>query len=100
MPKPLRLAVDTGGTFTDLVVEGHEQGLRFFKRATTPHDPVEGLLDVLGAAAAHFELTVRELLARTDLFVFGTTRATNAVVTGSTARTAFLTTAGHPDTLL
>jgi N-methylhydantoinase A len=96
----LRLAVDTGGTFTDLVVEGDARGLRFFKRATTPDDPIEGLLDVLAAAAAEFETSRRDLLDRTDLFVFGTTRATNAVVTGSTARTAFFTTKGHPDILL
>ena len=99
MNRPLRLAVDTGGTFTDLVVEGDTRGLRFFKRAT-PHDPVEGLLDVLAAAGEGFGCSRRELLARADLFVFGTTRATNAVVTGSTARTAFLTTEGHPDVLL
>lgn len=100
MTAALRLAADTGGTFTDLVVEGDERGLRFFKRATTPDDPVEGLLDVLAAAADDFGTSRRELLGRTDLFVFGTTRATNAVVTGSTARTAFLTTKGHPDILL
>ncbi|HJU48641.1 MAG TPA: hydantoinase/oxoprolinase family protein, partial [Gaiellaceae bacterium] len=41
-----------------------------------------------------------DLLARGELFVFGTTRATNAVVTGSTARTALLVTRGHPDILL
>lgn len=100
MTRTLRLAVDTGGTFTDLVVEGDSRGLRFFKRATTPADPVEGLLDVLAAAAADFETSRSELLARADLFVFGTTQATNAVVTGSAARTAFLTTKGHPDILL
>ena len=46
---------------------------------------------MLAAAAAEFEPTERP--ARPDRsLVFGTTRATNAVVTGSTARTAFLTT--------
>jgi N-methylhydantoinase A len=96
----LRFAVDTGGTFTDLVVEGDRRGLRFFKRPTTPDDPVRGLLDVLAAAADDFSVTTQELLGRGDLFIFGTTRATNAVVTRSTARTAFLTTRGHPDILL
>jgi N-methylhydantoinase A len=96
----LRFAVDTGGTFTDLVVEGDPRGLRFHKRPTTPDDPVVGLLDVLAAAAEDFGGSRRELLERGDLFVFGTTRATNAIVTGATARTAFLTTQGHPDILL
>jgi N-methylhydantoinase A len=96
----LRFAVDTGGTFTDLVVEGSGPLLRFYKRPTTPTDPVEGLLDVLGAAAADHGLPRQELLAKGDLLVFGTTRATNAVVTGTTARTALLCTQGHPDVLL
>jgi N-methylhydantoinase A len=96
----LRFAVDTGGTFTDLVIEGETQALRFYKRPTTPDDPVVGLLDVLGAAAADFGVTRRELLARGEIFIFGTTRATNAVVTGTVAKTALLTTQGHPDILL
>jgi N-methylhydantoinase A len=74
--------------------------LRFFKRPTTPDDPVRGLLDVLDVAAADFGVGRAELLARGELFIHGTTRATNAIVTGSTARTAFLTTQGHPDILL
>src|SRR4051812_20745510 len=98
-PGSLRFGVDTGGTFTDLVVEGDPGGLRLFKRPTTPDDPVRGLLDVLGAAAQELGTTTRELLARGDLFLFGTTRATNAIVEGATARTALLVTAGHPDIL-
>jgi N-methylhydantoinase A len=98
-PGTLRFGVDTGGTFTDLVVEGDPGGLRLFKRPTTPDDPVRGLLDVLGAAAHELGTTTRELLARGDLFLFGTTRATNAIVERATARTALLVTAGHPDIL-
>jgi N-methylhydantoinase A len=55
---------------------------------------------VLGAAAGDHELSLHELLGRCELLVFGTTRATNAVVTGTTARTALLCTKGHPDVLL
>ena len=83
----LRFAVDTGGTFTDLVVEGEALGVRFYKRPTTPDDPVIGLVDVIGAAADDLGLSAADLLGRGDLFIFGTTRATNAVVTGTTART-------------
>ena len=61
----LQLACDTGGTFTDLVVEGLDGGLRFYKRPTTPDDPVRGLLDVIGAAARDLGSGVEELLART-----------------------------------
>ena len=48
----LHFAVDTGGTFTDLVVDGNGVPPRFYKRSTTPADPIEGLLAVFAAAAA------------------------------------------------
>ena len=96
----LTFAADTGGTFTDLVVNSAGGAARLYKRPTTPHDPVVGLFDTLGAAAADFGASVPELLGRSDLFVFGTTLATNAIVTSNTARTALLVTGGHPDILL
>ena len=98
--KRIRLAVDTGGTFTDLVVDEVGNAPRFFKRSTTPSDPVTGVFDTLTAAAEDLNISVNHLLERSDLFIFGTTRATNAIVTGSTAKTALLVTEGHPDILL
>ncbi len=95
----LRFAVDTGGTFTDLVVEDGDR-LWLFKAPTTPADPVAGVLEVLAIAAEALGCSRRALLGRGDLFVHGTTTATNAVITGHTAKTAFLTTAGHPDILV
>ncbi len=96
---PMRFAVDTGGTFTDLVIENGDR-LSLFKAPTTPDNPVEGIIDVLGVAAGAFGCSLGCLLEQGELFVHGTTIATNAVVTEQTARTAFLTTAGHPDVLL
>src|SRR5690242_19969923 len=75
----MSFACDIGGTFTDLVTDVGSGPLRFYKRPTTPADPVEGLFDVISAAAADLDLSVRELLGRGDLFVHGTTRATNAI---------------------
>lgn len=98
--RDLRFGVDTGGTFTDLVIEGLPEGLRFFKQPTTPDDPIRGLLDVVGFAAEKLAMDSRELLARCASFVHGTTRATNAIVEGATAKTAFITTEGHRDILL
>ena len=52
-------------------------------------------------AAADYGLDARAtFLGRGEMFIHGTTRAINAILTGSTARTAFLTTEGHPDILL
>jgi N-methylhydantoinase A len=95
----LRMAVDTGGTFTDLVIEGLD-GLRSYKSPTTPDDPIRGVLDVVELAAADLDVAPDQLLGRTELFIHGTTRAINAILTGHVARTAFLTTRGHPDILL
>ncbi|MEZ5905460.1 MAG: hydantoinase/oxoprolinase family protein [Geminicoccaceae bacterium] len=95
----MRLACDTGGTFTDLVVERGDE-IRQFKSSTVPADPVQGVLDVLGLAAAAHGLDRAAFLAEATTFIHGTTRAINAILTGNTARTAFLTTKGHPDVLV
>jgi N-methylhydantoinase A len=96
----LRFAIDTGGTFTDLLVEDERGRLRLYKVPTQPADPVAGALAVLNVAADDLGLERRDLLGRADLLVHGTTIGTNAVLTGRTAKTAFLTTAGHPDVLV
>ncbi|MEK9832276.1 MAG: hydantoinase/oxoprolinase N-terminal domain-containing protein, partial [Rhodospirillaceae bacterium] len=96
----MRFAVDTGGTFTDLIVEDDENGLHMYKASTTPDDPINGVLDSLKLAAEDFGLEIDALLAKGDLFIHGTTHAINAIVTGNTAKTAFLTTEGHRDILV
>ncbi|HVY58126.1 MAG TPA: hydantoinase/oxoprolinase family protein [Xanthobacteraceae bacterium] len=95
----MRLACDTGGTFTDLVVEDGDE-IQLFKASTTPDDPVRGVLDAIQLAAAHYRMERSQLLAKTSMFIHGTTRAINAILTGNTAKTAFLTTEGHPDILV
>src|SRR5579863_4890528 len=96
----MRFAVDTGGTFTDLIVEDDAGALHMYKAPTTPADPIQGVLDSLRIAAEDFGLAQRDLLARGKLFVHGTTHAINAIVTGNTAKTAFLATEGHRDILV
>jgi N-methylhydantoinase A len=96
----VRFAVDTGGTFTDLVIEDDGGSLSIHKSATVPSDPVQGILDVFEVAAKARGTTSHELLAGGSHLIHGTTRGLNAVLTGATAKTAFLTTAGHPDILV
>jgi N-methylhydantoinase A len=96
----MRFAVDTGGTFTDLLVEDDRERVRMFKAPTTPADPVTGIMDAVAIAAESMARSVEDLLAAGEMFIHGTTHAINAVITGNTARTAFLTTAGHPDVLV
>jgi N-methylhydantoinase A len=95
----VRCAIDTGGTFTDLALE-HDGEVRIFKCSTTPEDPILGILEVLALAAAGLGIEREELLARITMLIHGTTRATNAVLTGNTAKTALITTLGHCDVLL
>ena len=48
----LRVAVDIGGTFTDLIAfDERSQQIRHAKTLTTPRDPVEGILDCMRKAA-------------------------------------------------
>jgi N-methylhydantoinase A len=96
----LRAAVDTGGTFTDLLLDDGEGALRQFKAPTTPEDPLQGVLDVLDVAADALGISRRGLLARLTGFLHGTTRPINAVLTGTTAPTALIVTHGHPDILV
>ena len=84
-----RLAVDIGGTFTDLVLET-PQGTRSHKLLTTPEAPERAVLD--GAA----KLLRGEALT---LVLHGTTLATNALIERKGARTALVTTEGFRDSI-
>ncbi len=95
-----RISVDTGGTFTDLVVAAHDGGLVIGKALTSAERAFVGIREGLEQVAQDIGVSVAELLAETDVFTYGTTRATNAIVEGKTARTAFFTTEGFPDVLL
>lgn len=85
---PARIGIDTGGTFTD-VVRWSRQGLTVHKLPSTPRDPGLAVLQGLAAVRATPDEPV-------DV-VHGTTVGLNAVLTGSTARTALLTNAGFED---
>jgi N-methylhydantoinase A len=91
----LRLAVDIGGTFTDVVLEGPPGGRVTRKVLTTPGRPEEGVLS--GVRATLADASVR--LADIAVFVHGTTLATNAVIERRGARTALLATEGFRDVL-
>lgn len=95
----MRLATDTGGTFTDLIVEADDGSIELYKSSTTPRDPVQGVLDALELAARAHREPLARFLARADTFIHGTTHAINAIVTGDTARTALFVTQGHRDIL-
>src|ERR1700726_2055075 len=87
-PQPFRIAIDTGGTFTDCVWAEHGR-IRMLKDFSTPSDPsqaiVEDLQKIIHAGAL--------------VLLHGTTIGTNALLERKGARTALVTTAGFEDAI-
>ena len=96
----MRMSIDVGGTFTDLMVHEPGRPASMFKAATTYPHPLGGILGAIELAAQARNVSVAGLLGETDILFHSTTRAINAVITGNAARTALLVTQGHPDILL
>ena len=95
-----RIGIDTGGTFTDVVV-GNSSGILSVGKALTTRKRIsEGILEGLGVAAASLGIDAGALLRQTSVFIYGSTRATNAILEGKTAKTALLVTHGFPDILV
>lgn len=99
-PAPFGIAVDVGGTFTDLVLRDAAGAAHLFKALTTPGDLSNGIFDGLAIMAADAGTNLANLLANTASFACGTTAATNAILEGKTARTALICTKGFRDVLL
>jgi N-methylhydantoinase A len=96
-----RIAIDVGGTFTDVVVTDDAGRLTIGKGLTHRARIFHGLEQGLAVVAEQLnEQGVQTLLQKAEMFIYGTTTATNAVLEGRTAKTAFLTTAGFPDILV
>ena len=95
-----RIAVDTGGTFTDVVVADAKGHLVVGKSLTTPERTYDGFSAALANAAEIISVPVETLLGETEVLIYGTTRSTNSIVEKKTAKTALLLTEGFPDILL
>jgi N-methylhydantoinase A len=95
------IAVDIGGTFTDVIVIDDSTGRTCMGKAlTTPKDLQQGVMDGLANAAQELGLQVPDLLRQASRMVHATTQSSNAVFSFSGARTAVLTTRGFGDTLI
>ena len=94
-----RLAVDIGGTFTDVVLEtavpGQASRAHSIKLLTTPDAPERAVLDGVRAILAEAKVAAADV----TLVVHGTTLATNALIERKGARTALLTTEGFRDSV-
>ena len=85
-PTPLRVAIDTGGTFTDCVwVDGGR--VRMLKVFSTPADPSHAIVEALGKIGVPASL----------ILLHGTTVGTNTLLQRKGARIALVTTEGFED---
>jgi N-methylhydantoinase A len=92
------IGVDTGGTFTDVVVLGNGGEVWTAKASTTPDDFSRGVMDAVVEAARAAGIETSELLGQTVLFKHGSTVATNALITHSGVKVGLITTKGFEDT--
>ena len=93
------IGIDVGGTFTDFVVAQEGQPPRYFKTASTPNDPSEGLMTGLNDAASAHDLSLADFLASVDMIIHGSTVATNTLVERKGAKVGLITTDGFRDLL-
>src|SRR5437879_11741801 len=88
--QPLRVAIDTGGTFTDCVwIDPGVRRLRMSKVFSTPADPSQAIVEALRKIGHEGELVL----------LHGTTVGTNTLLERKGARTELITTAGFEDAI-
>ncbi|WP_089156278.1 hydantoinase/oxoprolinase family protein [Micromonospora sp. NBS 11-29] len=91
--RPIRLAVDIGGTFVDAMeLDTRTNRVRFRKAATTPARPADGVLAAITALGTD--------LGEVELFIHGTTLGLNAVLERRGGRTGIITNEGFRDVFL
>ncbi len=91
-----RLGVDVGGTFTDLLLLEPSTGAFWrHKTPSTPHDSSEGILAGVEAICGNASISPTEV----EIFLHGTTVATNAVLEGKGARVGLVVTEGYRQVL-
>jgi N-methylhydantoinase A len=92
----MRIGIDVGGTFTDVVfVDERTATFHCIKTPTTHHDLTEGVLEGLEKILDLAAVSIHDI----DHIIHGTTIGTNAIVEGKGARVGLMTTAGFEDVL-
>ncbi len=95
----IRIGIDVGGTFTDIVAVSEDGTVTFSKAASTPNDPSIGVMDALIRLSEVLSMDLPNLLNGTERIVHGTTVATNSLLERKGAKVGLLTTHGHRDVL-
>ncbi|BAM86938.1 conserved hypothetical protein [Bradyrhizobium oligotrophicum S58] len=94
-----RIGVDIGGTFTDVSIVEQAGHVHAIKSPTMPSDPAKSVVAALERAASELGMTLQLLLSRTNLFVHGSTIATNTLLERTGAIVGLLGTEGFRDTI-
>ena len=94
-----KIAIDTGGTFTDGVLIDDEGMISVAKFPTNIVDPQKSLMGCISLLAQERGLTDKTLIAKTTDIVIGTTIATNCIVSKKGAKCCMITTKGFRDML-
>ncbi|MPQ99987.1 hydantoinase/oxoprolinase family protein [Modestobacter sp. I12A-02628] len=95
-PRRVRIGIDTGGTFTDVVAVDEETGATTTtKTPSTPADPADGFLAGVTKVLALLDLPGSAVTAVSH----GTTVATNQLLQGELDRIGFITTEGYESVL-
>jgi N-methylhydantoinase A len=94
-----RIGIDTGGTFTDLVVVDGDGRAELFKTPSTPAEPPLAIRNGLELIAERLGASTTDLLGRCDMIIHGTTVALNALIQLTGAKVGLFCTRGHEDSL-
>lgn len=98
----LKIAIDTGGTFTDYTAWGtidNKEKRLFVKNPTNHRNPAAGIIDGLKELALGCEVELPALLEQTASIAHGATLALNALLEKKGVKTALFTTLGFRDAL-
>ncbi len=88
-PQPLRIAIDTGGTFTDCIwIDPATKRLQMLKIFSTPKDPSQAIVEA-----------IKKITSGDVILLHGTTVGTNTLLERKGARTALVTTQGFEDAI-
>jgi N-methylhydantoinase A len=94
-----RIGIDTGGTFTDLILVDPAGNVELFKTPSTPAHPPDAIRKGIESISERLAMPVSEFLGDCDLIIHGTTVALNALIQLKGAKVGLFSTRGHEDSL-
>ena len=94
-----RVAIDTGGTFTDSISVDEKGNLVTAKTLTVPKNLAQGTINAIDALSKRNQLARRQFLGKVETIVHGTTQGTNVIINRAGPKLGIIATQGHEDVL-